>query len=733
MIFRELVETELAMGITATSHNPVPALPSPQDYWLNRPLLSSVPPLEESPLCPPRSRTEHSPCGCRGPAQPVKAPPVYPHVEWPSSPSLLLQERPASDTEKQQDSRSSGARTHPFGGYVEVCRSPNKWTLADEASLPVSANAGARPIFHEELTPGHKDAAGGECKVDVEDGHGVQPLYQSGNQSSGQSKTSETTLEQINGPMLLSDQYWLAGQESAAFDQQKCREFSEQKPEQPRLGNGDERKARVHAFNGYMELCLSPSKQAPVEEISVPVAAKADISPMQSALSFGEAAATGPQQAFGGEPKANVVDAHGMQGDIRNQSSGQRKAMESAMEGRTDKPAQPPDQHRPAGQEGYGEECKADAEDGQGVHSLYQSGNQSSGKRKTLETTLADQINGPMLLSDRLAGQESASFDQQKGREFSELKPEQPRLGNEDEQKARLHASNGYMELCLSPSKQAPVEETLVPVAAKANNSPMQSALSFGEAAATGHQRAFGREPKANVVDGHGMQGDIRNDRSRQRKAMESALEGRTDKPARPPGQHRPAGQENAAYNEQKKVEFSESTPERTSNGLKRKLADSAPLIKKQKPYWQFSCPTCGVNTVSQHHLEEHLAGRRHQQNVAALQSSRSHTAEPSTKAKLPVWDRITVKNTESSCGDGKEKVPENSGSQQQGGKPHAKAVRAGLKGFNHRKDADAEKKVDRKDKFYCKLCDVQCNSEKMLLSHLCGKKHRERLLEGRG
>uniref|UniRef100_A0A0Q3SXE7 Uncharacterized protein n=1 Tax=Setaria italica TaxID=4555 RepID=A0A0Q3SXE7_SETIT len=294
MIFRELVETELAMGITATSHNPVPALPSPQDYWLNRPLSSS------------------------------------------------------------------------------------------------------------------------------------------------------------------------------------------QKPEQPRLGNGDEQKARVHAFNGYMELCLSPSKQAPVEEISVPVAAKADISPMQSALSFGEAAATGPQQAFGGEPKANLVDAHGMQGDIRNQSSGQRKAMESAMEGRTDKPAQPPDQHRPAGQEGYGEECKADAEDGQGVHSLYQSGNQSSGKRKTLETTLADQINGPMLLSDRLAGQESASFDQQKGREFSELKPEQPRLGNEDEQKARLHASNGYMELCLSPSKQAPVEETLVPVAAKANNSPMQSALSFG-------------------------------------------------------------------------------------------------------------------------------------------------------------------------------------------------------------------------------------------------------------
>lgn len=124
-----------------------------------------------------------------------------------------------------------------------------------------------------------------------------------------------------------------------------------------------------------------------------------------------------------------------------------------------------------------------------------------------------------------------------------------------------MHAFNGHMELCLLPNKQAPVEETLVPVAAKANNSPMPSALSFGEAAAAAHQRAFGGEPKANAVDAQGMQGDIRNQRSGQMKVMESALEGWTVKLAQPPGQHRPAGQENAAYNEQKKVEFSEVRP----------------------------------------------------------------------------------------------------------------------------------------------------------------------------
>jgi hypothetical protein len=55
------------------------------------------------------------------------------------------------------------------------------------------------------------------------------------------------------------------------------------------------------------------------------------------------------------------------------------------------------------------------------------------------------------------------------------------------------------------------------------------------------------------------------------------------------------------------------------------------------------------------------------------------------------------------------------------------------VKGFNHRKDAHVERKASWKDKFYCELCDVQCNSEKMLASHLGGRKHRERLLEGSG
>ncbi|CAN6204488.1 unnamed protein product [Urochloa humidicola] len=656
-IFRELVLTEHAMGITAGGHNPVPALPSSQDYWHHRPSPSPVPPLEDLPLHPQRSSIERSPCGCRGPA-PAREPPVYPYVEW--SPP-----RAASDTEKQQDSRSSGARTHPFDGHVELCPSLKKQTPVDEASLPAAVNAGFRATLHEEVTPGHKDAACGERKSDVVNGHDVNLLSKSGNQNNGQRTTAETTpVDQIKRLMLQSGNYNLAGPESAAFDRQKGRASSEPKPVQPQLGNGDEQKASVHAFNSYMELRLTPSRGAPVEETLVPVAAKAGISPVQSAPSFGKETATGQQQAFG-EPK----DGHGMEpsGDMRNQSNGQRKAMEYSMEGQTDKPAGPPGQHRSA-------------------------------------------------------GQENAAYNEQKKVEFSESKPVQPQLGSGDEQKARVHAFNGYMELHLSASKRAPVEQTLVPAAAKADISPIQSAPSFGKEMATGQQQPFG-EPKANVEDGHGMQplGEIRNQSSGQRKAMESSMEGQTDKPTPPPGQHRPAGQENAAHNEQKKVEFSESTPERTSYGLKRKLEDSGPLSKKQKPHWQPSCFTCNVTMPSQRHLEEHLAGRRHRLRVEELQSSRIDTAEPSTKAK-PVWDRIAAKNTESSLGDGNGNLSENRWPQQQRGTPGA-----GHKSFNHHADA---KKADRKDELYCKICDVQCNSEKMLASHLGGRRHRERLEE---
>ena len=109
------------------------------------------------------------------------------------------------------------------------------------------------------------------------------------------------------------------------------------------------------------------------------------------------------------------------------------------------------------------------------------------------------------------------------------------------------HLFNGNVELCLPPSKRSLVGETLVPVAAKA------------EEAASGHQQVFGGEPKADVEDGLQPLGEIRNQSSGQRKDAQSVVEGWSDNPARLPGQHMPVESlDDAAYSEQKKVEFSE-------------------------------------------------------------------------------------------------------------------------------------------------------------------------------
>ncbi|KAF8695313.1 hypothetical protein HU200_037540 [Digitaria exilis] len=530
MILRELVQTEHAMGMgfTAAGYNPVPVPPSSQDYWGSR-----TPPvnlLEEAPPPPQRSSAEHPPSVSGGPAA-MTVPPVYPQVEWPTSP--LPQPRLASDIEKQQDCRSPGARMHPFDGYVELCRSPKKSTVAEEASVPAATNDGSRTTFRE-IAPGHKDAAGVEKKDGVKNAHGVHQLYENGSQSSGQRKTAEITLmDQINGPMLSFSRYRLGGQESVAFHQQNGQEVSAikeifshiliQPTEQPRLGNGPEQlelKSSVvgtHVFNGYAELCMSPSKLIPVQETLVPVSAK-----------VGEAT-SGHQSAFGQEPNADMEDGHRVQpfGEIRNKiNGGERKAVDNAISN---------DQKKV----GFNEVI-------------------NGGERNAVENAISN-----------------------------------------------YHKKVGFNE----------------------------------------------------VINGG------------ERKAVE-----------------------NAVSNDKKKVGFNENLPLKqsahgsTPAGVKRKLNAAASPAKKQKPLGKYSCAICHVNMTSQHDLEKHLAGNKHQLNVTAKKAASVQKTTTATNAK--------------SYQNGKENV-------------------------------DTGEKADGKSSLDCKLCDVQCNSEKMLASHLGGKRHREKLLEG--
>ncbi|XP_062193562.1 uncharacterized protein LOC133896959 [Phragmites australis] len=298
MILRELAETERAMaaGFAPAGHWSVPELPRSQDNWHCRPL--SVTNWEEAPLRLPSKCTEHPPCCCASSAA-ARPPPVYPHVE--QSPSPMPWPRPADDGEQQQECRSSGASGHPMRGFVELCRSPSKRSPAEKALVPEAANANVRRArsasFGEEVAPGHQRTDGGwERKADVEDGHGVQPLYECRNQNSGKRKSAESAMEDRINEHRQSCRYMPAGQENAAFDQQKRLEFSEPAPEQPQPGSDTKQQecrlsgATAHRMI-FLERCRSPSKRTLVEETLVPAAAN----------------------TIGGEPKLDVDDGHGMQ------------------------------------------------------------------------------------------------------------------------------------------------------------------------------------------------------------------------------------------------------------------------------------------------------------------------------------------------------------------------------------------------------------------------------------
>ncbi|KAJ1289719.1 hypothetical protein BS78_02G185900 [Paspalum vaginatum] len=205
MILRELIETERAMGFTASGHNSVQTLPWSHDYWRCRPF--SMSPWEEVPLRPPCAGAEHPPCR-RGSSTGVKAPPVYPHMERSPSPSPLLQRRPASDTEKQQDCRSSEQRMHPTSGYVELCRTSSKPTTAEE-------------------TTGHQHTDVGE-KVGAGDCHVMKPLQEIRNQLSGQWKSIESDIEGLDKKPIQVQQRF--------NNDQKRTEFSDYTPERTSSG-----------------------------------------------------------------------------------------------------------------------------------------------------------------------------------------------------------------------------------------------------------------------------------------------------------------------------------------------------------------------------------------------------------------------------------------------------------------------------------------------------------------
>ncbi|KAK3133355.1 hypothetical protein QOZ80_6AG0535490 [Eleusine coracana subsp. coracana] len=674
MILRELVETEYAMAARSgpAALWPVPTMPWSLDRWHRS--ASSAATWEGAPLRQPSTCTEHPP-SCRSSPAAVRPPPVYPHVERSPSPV--------------------GTR-----GSLEYCQSPSKQTLTKETLMPGVANAGVRPMgsafIRQEVTPEHNDVVGGERKADLGDGDGLQPSFESGKQSSGQRKAAETTtVGLINESGWRSCQYSTAGQDNVGFKQQKQLEFKELAPDQPQPGSGTQQQecrssgATEQRMSGYLELCQLPSNQTRMDKTLMPL-----VSNTRPTRSASREVAPRDRSEIGGEPKADVDK-------IGNQSCAQRKADESAMEAQIERLVQSPHGYMPAGQ---------------GV----------------------------------------TAYNEQEGIELCELRSgSDTKLQQEySSHGARDCPFSGYVEveLCRSPSKQT-LLEILVPAAANGSTQPTQS---------PGITQAVGGESKVDVENGHAAQPlhEIKN-QSGQKKVEESAMEGLIDKPLQPL-RNRLTMPENTPYNEHMRIEFSEPTPERTSSGLKRRLIETTTPVKKPKPFKEFSCAICQVHPPSQHNLEEHLAGRLHQSNVEALQAKKE-PAELYTNATPGVSNKNFAWDSESLRQDGKENIgsrrhqpsvkdrlelpasrwtcnlcqakclTESDYYEHLRGRRHRENTEAEFRSQSERRDEDAGTTAgwDWKRSFYCDVCDLQCNSEKMLASHLGGRRHREALEAG--
>lgn len=229
-------------------------------------------------------------------------------------------------------------------------------------------------------------------------------------------------------------------------------------------------------------------------------------------------------------------------------------------------------------------------------------------------------------------------------------------------------------------------------------------------------------------------------------------------------------------------------------SGVERRLTAETSPVKKQKPLGKWSCTLCQVNTTCDGNLVQHWAGQLHRSNLAALQSRRktadldtksapesSHGAHQKRPLTLPRWicsicdakcdtkadlekhlggwwhrhnaaqslrrngDKNTVENSESQeeekfC---EKTVPQLAGKNRE--PPSKSDLQDQLRGRRHRENTEAlhaegkneeakcasNRVMDKRRLHFCEVCGVQCNSEKMLESHLGGRRHRE-TLQGR-
>jgi hypothetical protein len=127
------------------------------------------------------------------------------------------------------------------------------------------------------------------------------------------------------------------------------------------------------------------------------------------------------------------------------------------------------------------------------------------------------------------------------------------------------------------------------------------------------------------------------------------------------------------------------------------------PPAKRHKPLDDWSCTLCQANLTCEEDLTEHKEGELHRSKLAALRAR--HEA-----SGFDLRNHLRGRSHQESS--------------------QALNTEEGGKCDVDRRGEDLKNKFMSIRRFpFCKLCKVECTSQKVMQSHLAGKKHRENLL----
>ncbi|CAM0951418.1 unnamed protein product [Alopecurus aequalis] len=260
-------------------------------------------------------------------------------------------------------------------------------------------------------------------------------------------------------------------------------------------------------------------------------------------------------------------------------------------------------------------------------------------------------------------------------------------------------------------------------------------------------REASGQEHEAEEKDIHAMQ---LSKISEQPKPAESAIKDHTDDERRQLfHQYAKPSKEKSPPNEQKKLVFNEPSTQITSSGVKGNQIlgpiVETPPPKRHKPLEDWSCTCCKVSLNSEEDLTRHQAGDLHQL-ILALQL-RQEAAGLATKSTPESSHRVHLSVRPIRANNlAKSEQQKANWASRFGTRNHRKHMShqentqalhteggGGKEGSKRSADSIGteewwKKKTLTKRRLFCELCEVQCNSDKMLESHLGGKKHRENL-----